>query len=54
MKLHKTLVSVFCLFIMASSVLAETTQCTAITSVPATIDQPGVYCLQQNLSGGKS
>lgn len=34
----------------AAPVLAETVNCTAITSVPFTISAPGIYCLTQNLN----
>jgi hypothetical protein len=34
----------------ASPARAETTQCTAITSVPATISVQGIYCLTGNLA----
>lgn len=34
----------------STSVLADTTVCTPITSVPFTAAQPGVYCLDRNLT----
>ena len=41
------------LLLAASAVYAETTNCTAITSIPYKITEPGVYCLTGNLSLGK-
>ena len=38
------------LLLAAAPVLAETVNCTAITSVPFTISSPGIYCLTQNLN----
>ena len=37
---------------LATSVQAETINCTPITSLPATIDTQGVYCLTGNLATG--
>ena len=34
----------------ASAVRADTTVCTPITSVPFTVSQSGVYCLDRNLT----
>jgi hypothetical protein len=40
----------FVLFALFSNVvLAETTECTVITSLPYTIDTQGIYCLKENL-----
>ena len=36
-------------FLFPGSIQAETTNCTAITSVPYTITAPGIYCLTGNL-----
>ena len=41
------------LLLAVSKVYAETTNCTAITSVPYKITAPGVYCLTGNLSLGR-
>ena len=38
------------LLLAATPGLAETINCTAITSVPFTISAPGIYCLTQNLN----
>ena len=52
MKLHESFLAMFGLFILNPNAYAETTQCTEIASVPATVDQPGIYCLKQSLSAG--
>ena len=39
------------LTIFSSPAKAETTQCTAITTIPITITTQGIYCLNGNLSG---
>jgi len=41
------------LLLAASTACAETTNCTAITSIPYVISSPGVYCLTGNLSLGR-
>ena len=38
------------LMILSLAARAETTQCTAITSMPAVISTPGVYCLKRSFS----
>jgi nitrous oxidase accessory protein NosD len=47
-------ISIISLSLIASTLTipasAETTECTEITSLPAVIDQQGVYCLKGNLS----
>lgn len=52
MKSHTIFLTMLSFILLATNVYAETTQCVEITSVPATIDQPGIYCLQQSLSSG--
>jgi len=42
------------LLLAASAAYAETTNCTAITSIPYTISSSGVYCLTGNLSMGRT
>ncbi|MGA9852580.1 MAG: hypothetical protein WBR15_06580 [Gammaproteobacteria bacterium] len=39
---------------LATSVQAETVNCTPITSLPATITTPGIYCLTGNLGTSQS
>lgn len=46
----KRLVLATVLTALAAPALAETTLCTNITSLPATITVPGVYCLKQDLN----
>jgi hypothetical protein len=46
----KRLILMLALATLAASVRAETVNCTPITSVPATINQQGLYCLTGNLS----
>jgi len=41
------------LLLATSTAYAETTNCTAITSIPYTIGSPGIYCLTGNLSMGR-
>lgn len=45
-----TLVLMMCSIFGVSPSQAETTQCTAITSIPLIISVQGVYCLTQNVS----
>jgi nitrous oxidase accessory protein NosD len=40
----------FLAFTLSATAQAETTNCTAITTVPYTIATPGVYCLKSHLS----
>jgi hypothetical protein len=40
----------FLYVLVTSQAAAETTQCTAITSLPYSIDVPGVYCLTDDLT----
>ena len=50
---RKLLMAVFCLLVLMLSVAtvqAETTNCTAITSLPYTISTQGVYCLTGHLA----
>jgi len=42
------------LLLVASAAYAETTNCTAITTVPYKITAPGVYCLTGHLSLGRT
>jgi len=39
-----------CLLVLSAAARAETTQCTAMTSLPYTITTPGIYCLNSSLS----
>jgi hypothetical protein len=43
-------VLLLCLFCITQKASTETVKCTAITSLPAAINIPGVYCLTGNLS----
>lgn len=47
--LSNLLYSVIVLLVAQSSVYAETLSCNPISALPATISQPGTYCLTQNM-----
>ena len=49
MKIARLIIPVL-LAVLATSVQAETINCTPITSLPATIDTQGLYCLTGNLA----
>ena len=55
MKIHP-LLFLFCIGLLLSMrpAAADTTHCTAITSLPNTISNPGVYCLTQDLVYGQN
>jgi hypothetical protein len=48
-RLTQIFFALFLVFVLPSFIQAETTNCTAITSVPYTISVPGIYCLTGNL-----
>jgi hypothetical protein len=50
----KYLTSALLLAMLATSIQAETINCTAITSLPVTITAQGVYCLTGNLATSQS
>jgi len=50
----KRLLFALLMFILATSIQAETINCTPITSVPATITAQGIYCLTGNLVTSQS
>jgi len=54
-KIH-SLLFLFCAALLLSTrpAAADTTHCTAITSLPNTISNPGVYCLTQDLVYGSN
>ena len=53
MKITRLIISLL-LATLATSVQAETINCTPITSLPATIDAQGLYCLTGNLATGQT